>query len=103
MRTAKVFMHNILAGILLEDDEGYHFTYEESYLESSSPEAVSLTLPVNNIVYHNNVLFPFFDGLIPEGWLLSIAEKNWKLDERDRMGILLETCEDCIGAVSIKK
>jgi len=46
-------------------------------------------------------LFPFFDGLIPEGWLLDIAEKNWKLDMRDRMSILLVTCRDCIGAVSI--
>jgi serine/threonine-protein kinase HipA len=48
------------------------------------------------------VLQPFFDGLIPEGWLLEIAEKNWKLDARDRMGILLATCQDCIGAVSVE-
>jgi serine/threonine-protein kinase HipA len=47
------------------------------------------------------VLFPFFDGLIPEGWLLEIAEQNWKLDDRDRMGLLLACCKDCIGAVSV--
>ena len=46
-------------------------------------------------------LFPFFDGLIPEGWLLDIAEKNWKLNPRDRMGLLLACCKDCIGAVSV--
>jgi serine/threonine-protein kinase HipA len=46
-------------------------------------------------------LFPFFDGLIPEGWLLDIAEKNWKLNEKDRMGLLLTFCKNCIGAVSI--
>lgn len=48
------------------------------------------------------MLFPFFDGLVPEGWLLDIAEKNWKLSARDRMGLLLKTCRDCIGAVSIE-
>jgi len=48
-------------------------------------------------------LFSFFDGLIPEGWLLDIAEKNWKLDPRDRMGLLLACCRDCIGAVSIEE
>jgi serine/threonine-protein kinase HipA len=48
-------------------------------------------------------MFPFFDGLIPEGWLLEIAEKNWKLDARDRMGLLLVCCRDCIGDVSIKE
>ena len=47
------------------------------------------------------MLFPFFDGLIPEGWLLNIAEKNWKLKPRDRMGLLMACCLDCIGAVSI--
>jgi serine/threonine-protein kinase HipA len=46
-------------------------------------------------------MFPFFDGLIPEGWLLDIAEKNWKIDSRDRMGLLLACCKDCIGAVSV--
>jgi len=46
-------------------------------------------------------MFSFFDGLIPEGWLLEVAEKNWKLDERDRMGLLMVCCTDCIGAVSI--
>ena len=47
------------------------------------------------------LLFPFFDGLIPEGWLLDIAEKNWKLNQRDRMGLLMACCADCIGAVSV--
>ncbi|AGY54685.1 HipA N-Terminal Domain-Containing Protein [Bacteroidales bacterium CF] len=49
------------------------------------------------------MLFPFFDGLIPEGWLLDIAEKNWKLNPRDRMGLLLACCKDCIGAVSVEE
>jgi serine/threonine-protein kinase HipA len=47
-------------------------------------------------------MIPFFDGLIPEGWLLDITVKNWKLDTRDRMGLLLTACKDCIGAVSIE-
>jgi serine/threonine-protein kinase HipA len=39
--------------------------------------------------------------MIPEGWLLDIAEHTWKLDPRDRMGLLLACCRDCIGAVSV--
>ena len=50
---------------------------------------------------HDSVLFPFFDGLIPEGWLLEVAEKSWKIDQRDRMSLLLACCKDCIGAVSV--
>lgn len=101
MRKAKVYMHNHLAGELTETDEGYLFIYGKDYIESDTAVAVSLTLPLSGKSYESTTMFPFFDGLIPEGWLLDIAEKNWKLKERDRMGLLLACCKDCIGGVSI--
>jgi len=101
MQKAAIKMHDNTAGWLTQDEQGYHFVYEEAYLESKNPEPVSLTLPLQEGSYTNKVLFPFFDGLIPEGWLLDIAEKNWKLNPRDRMGLLLACCKDCIGAVSV--
>ena len=103
MRRAKVYMYEKFAGTLTEDDEGYHFQYDSQYLKSEDPEAISLTLSLRAEVYSSKILFPFFDGLIPEGWLLDIATKNWKFDVRDRMSILLATCMDCIGAVSIEE
>jgi serine/threonine-protein kinase HipA len=60
-----------------------------------------LTLPLRAEAYEDKRLFPFFDGLIPEGWLLDIAEQTWKLNPRDRMGLLMACCRDCIGAVSV--
>ncbi|MFM9839180.1 MAG: HipA N-terminal domain-containing protein [Cyclobacteriaceae bacterium] len=101
MRTAKILFGDDLAGKLVEDEEGYTFFYDTSYLNTQDAEPVSLTLPLSDKPYKSQVLFPFFDGLIPEGWLLDIAEKNWKLNERDRMGLLLACCKDCIGAVSV--
>lgn len=94
-------MQNHLAGFLIEDEEGYTFTYDELYLTQENAQPVSLTLPLRTTPYHSKTLFSFFDGLIPEGWLLEIAEKNWKLKERDRMGLLLVCCRDCTGAVSV--
>jgi serine/threonine-protein kinase HipA len=76
--------------------------YRPEYLERPEAEPVSLTLPLSAETFQSMFLFPFFDGLIPEGWLLDIAQKNWKFDPRDRMQILLLTCHDCIGAVSIE-
>jgi serine/threonine-protein kinase HipA len=102
MRQANVYMYNAWAGILREDEEGYHFWYRSDYLKTAQAEPVSLTLPLQDKPFRSQVLFPFFDGLIPEGWLLEIAEKTWKLNARDRMGLLLKTCQDCIGAVSIE-
>jgi serine/threonine-protein kinase HipA len=101
MRRARVLFQEKIAGILSEDEHGFHFQYEELYLKDEKSLAISLTLPLTDILYESKMLFPFFDGLIPEGWLLNIAQKNWKINPRDRMGILLKTCTDCIGAVSI--
>lgn len=102
MKRAVVFLRDIKAGILVEDENGYTFTYDTGYLASAKAEAVSLTLPLSDKPYRDKVLFPFFDGLIPEGWLLDIAEKNWKIDTRDRMSLLLACCKDCIGAVGVE-
>lgn len=103
MRSAKIFYRDRLAGVLKEDDAGYEFVYDTDYLESENPKAVSLTLPLSSKAYKSNVLFPCFDGLIPEGWLLDVAAKNWKLNPRDRMGLLLACCKDCIGTLSVEQ
>jgi serine/threonine-protein kinase HipA len=102
-RMAKVYLNNNFAGLLTETDSGYKFEYETMYLQSSNAFAVSKTMPVKKEVYNSNVLFPFFDGLIPEGWLLDLAETNWKINHRDRFGLLLACCKNCIGAVSVQQ
>ncbi len=101
MRKAEVYILEQLAGILEEHDNGYRFAYSADYLNWNNAVAVSLSLPLQQKPFEDKRLFPFFDGLIPEGWLLDIAENTWKLDPRDRMGLLLACCRDCIGAVSI--
>ncbi len=101
MKQAKIYMDNILAGFLTEDDMGYEFKYDADYLISERAKSVSLTLPLSDKPYRDKVLFPFFDGLIPEGWLLDIAEQNWKISARDRFSLLLACCKDCIGNVSV--
>lgn len=103
MRKAIIKIDTQMAGWLTQDDDGYHFEYIKAYLNQTDAKPVSLTLPLREAIYTSKVLFPFFDGLIPEGWLLAIAEKNWKLNPRDRMGLLLACCKDCIGAVSVEE
>jgi serine/threonine-protein kinase HipA len=101
MRKGKVLYKDKLAGTIFEDEEGIHFKYDSNYLVRPGSKPVSLALPLSEEVYTGKTMIPFFDGLIPEGWLLDIAEKTWKINPKDRMGLLLAFCEDCIGAVSI--
>lgn len=101
MKQAEIRINNVLAGILTEDDNGYEFRYDSEYLDSKGAEAVSLTLPLTEKPYRDKVLFPFFDGLIPEGWLLDIAEQSWKISARDRFSLLTACSRDCIGNISV--
>lgn len=101
MKQGKIYLYDDFVGTLTEDEYGFVFVYDHQYLGKSDAESISLTLPLTDKPYRSNVLFPFFDGLIPEGWLLTIAENNWKINARDRMSLLLACCKDCIGAVSV--
>jgi len=101
-RQGRVFFKDQLAGLVWQDDDGYGFKYYDEYLNDKKAQPVSLTLPLKSEPYLSKTIIPFFDGLIPEGWLLNITIKNWKLDNRDRMGLLLAACKDCIGAISIE-
>ena len=102
MRKAKVLYDDILAGVLTETDEGtFEFLYDEDYIMEFPGQLITFTMPVRKEPYTEKRLFPFFDGLIPEGWLLDIASKSWKINRNDRMGLLLACCQNCIGAVSI--
>lgn len=102
-RTAYIYIRDVFAGILKETDAGYNFTYDVDYLNYKEASPVSLTLPLSKKSFQSKTLFPFFDGLIPEGWLLDTVSRNWKLDIHDRFGILLVACKDSIGNVSVFK
>lgn len=99
-READVYVQGRLAGLLSETDDGYCFQYDGDFLKNN-PEPVSILLPVIEEPYTAKVLFPFFDGLLPEGVLLDSVRKRWGIPERDRFGVLLKACKDPIGKVQI--
>lgn len=102
MRKAIIKYNNITAGILSELDTGeYEFVYDEQYIQSYPDLFITFQMPVVKYPYRSKRLFPFFDGLIPEGWLLKIATESWKINKNDRMGLLLACCQNTIGAVSV--
>ena len=100
-KRGKVFVENIFAGIIEQKEGLFTFTYDAEYLKKPESLPVSLTMPLRPESYEQKTMFPFFDGLIPEGWLLNIIEGNWKINPRDRMSLLLLACRDSIGNVSV--
>lgn len=98
---AAVFYQDQLAGYLEKYDNGYRYTYNKEYLENEEANPISLTLPLSVYPYTSRILFSFFDGLIPEGWLLNIAKNYWHIKGTDRFELLITLCRDTIGAVTV--
>lgn len=88
MRQALIYRKEKLAGTLTEDNGKYTFCYDTAYLASPSAVAISLTLPLQKEPYSSPILFPFFDGLIPEGWLLDIDLRNSDISVLNRITLL---------------
>ena len=101
MKKGAVYLGDCRCGTIVQDEGSFRFWYTEEWLAKEDARPVSLTLPLQKEAHESNTLFPFFDGLIPEGYLLQVAIRAFGLNGNDRMGLLLKTCHDCIGNVSV--
>ncbi len=100
LRKARVFFKNELAGYITESQKGYTFRYDQKFLKKNIP--ISMSLPPREEPYDSNELFPFFKGLLPEGWYLNIVSATQKVDNKDSFGLLLASASgDTIGAVTV--
>ena len=102
IRKGQVFYNDDLAGEIIETSTGYIFEYNKEFLKKNTP--ISLSLPLREEPYKSKELFPFFKGLLPEGWYLDIVAATQKIDREDSFGDLLSTASgDTIGAVTVRK
>lgn len=101
MRTAIVQLDGVRAGVIEETGTGSRFSYAASWLSSPDAVPVSLTMPLRPEPYESRGLHPFFENLLPEGWLLELSTSKLKISKDDAFGLLLATCADCVGAVEI--
>jgi serine/threonine-protein kinase HipA len=100
-RRSRVFFKGEAAGTIEETESGFRFTYDPEFLASGQPIAVSF--PLQPEPFESDRLFPFFEGLLPEGWYKNIVCRTIKIDEEDSFGLLIRACGDCIGAVSVEE
>lgn len=104
MRKGIVYIDELVCGYIVQNDDNYFiFEYTDEWINDEKSKSVSLTLPKTKKRYESNILFPFFDGLIPEGYLLEVAIKKFNIHPNDRMALLLKTCANPIGNVSVKE
>jgi serine/threonine-protein kinase HipA len=99
---ADVFYLDKRAGTLTKTRTGYEFEYDLAYLADRAARPISLSMPLQSDKYVSRQLFSFFEGLLPEGWLLDLISATAKIDKNDKFRLLLHTGSDPIGAVSIR-
>ncbi|MBX3432377.1 MAG: HipA N-terminal domain-containing protein [Pirellulales bacterium] len=100
-RQAIVRIDGQRVGTLSEEGRQVTFRYDPEWVANPNAIAVSTTLPVTDKPYVTDGLHPFFENLLPEGWLLELATKKLKISKDDAFGLLVATCADCVGAVEI--
>lgn len=100
-RRARVCLDGAPVGTLIEQPEEYVFQYDAAWVARADALPISLTLPLRSEPYRSRHLHPFFENLLPEGWLLELSTARLKIPKDDAFGLLLATCADCIGAVEI--
>jgi len=101
MKSAKILVSGLEAGILNELDFGKRYRFE--YLVSYSGTPVSLTMPISQLVYEFDSFPPFFDGLLPEGYQLEGLLKFGKIDRNDLFSQLMAVGGDLVGNVTVKE
>ena len=86
-----------MVGTIEEDAGQTVFTYSPEWLAQPDAVPVSLTLPLRDEPYVSQGLHPFFENLLPEGWLLDVTTKKLKISKDDPFGLLLATCGTAWG------
>ncbi len=101
MRKAKIYNYGIPIGELIEHkmNEEYSFTYYDNYQN----EPISLTMPLKQKEFFYKNFPPFFEGLLPEGVMLTSLLRTAKIDSNDYFSQLVYVGEDLVGSVTVEE
>ena len=101
MKRANVCVDGCLAGHLIEWEK--RTRYEFAYLEDYQGESISLTMPISKRIYAFETFPPFFDGFLPEGFMLEALLKKTKIDSDDRFEQLMRVGGELVGNVTVER
>ncbi len=103
VRTACVYYNDILAGYLLQNSRGYVFFYNSEYAASRNP-SIALNMPKKKRLFRLPYLFPFFQGLLPEGANKAFYCECFGIKSTDKFAMLLTLANhETIGAVTVRE
>jgi serine/threonine-protein kinase HipA len=100
-RTLNVYLHNALAGNLVQDDGGQMlFTYAEEWLNGPDATPLSQSLPLRTERFSNKECRGFFGGILPEERKREVIARNLGISARNDFAMLEQIGGECAGAVT---
>lgn len=101
-RVLDVYLHADKVGQLIQDDDGrLSFQYDAGYLASSSPMAISVSLPLTDEPYADKLVRPFFSGLLPEETARARLAGALGVSRENPFGMLEIIGGECAGALTL--
>ncbi|OBX07807.1 serine/threonine protein kinase [Gallibacterium salpingitidis] len=98
-----VAMNGILVGKWSKLANGAtEFQYVDSWFESKYARAISLSLPLSHQIYRGDVVYNFFDNLLPDNeYIRSRIQQRFNTITRSPFDLLSAIGQDCIGAIQL--
>jgi serine/threonine-protein kinase HipA len=102
-RVLDVYLHEILAGKLLQEDTGQlSFHYDDAYIASKGLP-ISLSMPLSATRYGEKIARPFFSGLLPDDVLRHRLARYLGVSEKNPFALLEVIGGECAGALALYK
>jgi len=100
-RTLDIYLHNNLAGHLVQDDGGgMAFDYVETWLNKPGATPLSQSLPLRTKRFKRNDCRGFFAGVLPDEAKREIIARNLGISARNDYAMLERIGGECAGAVT---
>jgi serine/threonine-protein kinase HipA len=100
-RYLDVYFKNTKAGVLGQDTDGtLAFVYNTNYLQSGG-RAISFSMPLREEQYSDQVVRPFFSGLLPDEGARQRLARALGLSPGNAFGLLEVIGGECAGALSL--
>jgi serine/threonine-protein kinase HipA len=101
-RYLDVYFKNTKTGILGQDTDGtLTFAYDADYLQSGGAGAISFSMPLREEQYSDQVVRPFFSGLLPDEGARQRLAGALGLSSGNAFGLLEVIGGECAGALSL--
>lgn len=103
MRTLYILMNNELVGELTQDTAGgLSFSYVADWISKSHSRPVSLSLPLVTQKFSGNVVYNFFDNLLPDNpQIRARIQARFQANSSRPFDLLALIGSDCVGAIQI--